>query len=106
MCAIITSLLFTMQGLVDMMVQHVPSSKRGAPSKVSRCYSGPQDSELATHMRNCNHQGPLVVHVAKLFPKQDCSKFDAFGRILSGTLRPGDKVSKCFFSTISVPTHE
>lgn len=81
-----------------MMVQHIPSSKRGAPSKVSRCYSGPQDSELAGHMRDCNHQGPLVVHVAKLFPKQDCSKFDAFGRILSGTLRPGDKVTKVCIS--------
>jgi U5 small nuclear ribonucleoprotein component len=23
---------------------------------------------------------------------QDCSSFDAFGRIISGTLRPGDRV--------------
>lgn len=36
--------------------------------------------------------GPLVVHVAKLFPKNDASSFDAYGRIFSGTLRPGDEV--------------
>jgi hypothetical protein len=36
--------------------------------------------------------GPLVMHIAKLFPKNDCSSFDAYGRILSGTLRPGDEV--------------
>lgn len=36
--------------------------------------------------------GPLIMHVAKLFPKNDCSSFDAYGRIFSGTLRPGDEV--------------
>jgi hypothetical protein len=41
----------------------------------------------------CAVPGPLVMHVAKLFPKNDCSSFDAYGRIISGTLRPGDEVS-------------
>jgi hypothetical protein len=36
----------------------------------------------------------LVIHVAKLFPKNDCSSFDAYGRIFSGTLRPGDEVRR------------
>jgi 116 kDa U5 small nuclear ribonucleoprotein component len=44
-------------------------------------------------MKECNARGPLVIHIAKLIPKQDCSSFDAFGRIFSGTVRPGDKVS-------------
>jgi U5 small nuclear ribonucleoprotein component len=43
-------------------------------------------------MLSCNPRGPLVLHIAKLFPRSDCSKFDAYGRIISGTLRPGDKV--------------
>lgn len=43
-------------------------------------------------MNDCNPRGPLVIHITKLFPKQDCSRFDAFGRILSGSVRPGDKV--------------
>lgn len=46
-------------------------------------------------MTGCNPRGPLVLHIAKLFPKQDCSRFDAFGRIVSGVLRPGDKVRGC-----------
>eukprot|EP00803_Ostreobium_quekettii_P004098 evm.model.scf_112.9 EVM.evm.TU.scf_112.9 scf_112:71072-79156(+) len=82
----------TATGLVDMLVRHIPSSKRGAPQKVEHCYSGPQDTDIVQHMKNCNHRGPLVVHIAKLFPRNDCSKFDAFGRIFSGTLRTGDKV--------------
>lgn len=56
------------------------------------CVAGPQDSQLAEHMRACNPRGPLVVYVCKLFPKRDCSGFDAFGRVMSGTVKPGDKV--------------
>lgn len=62
--------------------------------QVERLYTGPQDSEVAEHMRSCNPKGPLVVHIAKLFPKTDASGFDAFGRVLSGTIRPGDRVSR------------
>ena len=60
--------------------------------QVERLYTGRQDSDIAAHMRACNPAGPLVVHIAKLFPKTDTSAFDAFGRILSGTVKPGDKV--------------
>lgn len=68
---------------------------RGLPGgavQVSRVYTGPQDSEIATHMKMCNAKGPTVIHVAKLFPKPDCSAFDAFGRVMSGYVRPGQRV--------------
>ena len=68
---------------------------------MERLYTGPQaDSELVEHMRACNAKGPLVVQIAKLFPKSDCSAFDAFGRVYSGTVRPGDKVPPCIVSTL------
>ena len=51
------------------------------------------DEEVVEFMSSCNPRGPLVMHITKLYPNQDCTRFDAFGRILSGTLRPGDKVS-------------
>ena len=54
-------------------------------------------------MRACNPAGPLVVHIAKLFPKSDCSAFDAFGRILSGTIKRGDRASSyCMAWTLDV----
>lgn len=55
-------------------------------------YSGPQDSDIVQHMKQCNPKGPLVIHICKLFPKADTSAFDAYGRILSGTVKPGDRV--------------
>ena len=40
----------------------------------------------------CNASGPLIIHVAKMFPKPDCSSFDAFGRIFSGSITPNQTV--------------
>lgn len=79
-------------GLVDMMIVHVPSSKAGAANKVARVYSGPQSAEIVGHIKDCNPRGPLLVHIAKLYPKQDCTTFDAFGRVFSGTVKAGDRV--------------
>eukprot|EP00884_Botryococcus_braunii_P000125 jgi/Botrbrau1/10112/Bobra.20_2s0019.1 len=79
-------------GLVDMMARHCPTARQGNATKVARIYTGPQDSDLATHMKLCNAKGPTVIHVAKLFPKPDCSAFDAFGRVMSGSIRPGQRV--------------
>ena len=61
--------------------------------QVARVYSGPQSAEIVGHIKDCNPRGPLLVHIAKLYPKQDCTTFDAFGRVFSGTVKAGDRVS-------------
>lgn len=43
-------------------------------------------------MKACDADGPLMVNITKLYPKPDCSAFDALGRVLSGTLRTGQRV--------------
>lgn len=60
--------------------------------QIGYTYTGPQDSDLVQHMKSCNPKGPLVIQICKLFPKGDTSAFDAFGRIYSGTVKPGDRV--------------
>ncbi len=37
-------------------------------------------------MLSCDPKGPLMIYVTKLFPKPDCGKFDALGRIFSGSV--------------------
>jgi U5 small nuclear ribonucleoprotein component len=71
-------------GFTDMLVKHIPSAKDAAVTKVEHTYTGPQDTELAESMRDCNAVGPLMVNVTKLYPKPDCSVFDSFGRVVSG----------------------
>ncbi|KAK1247264.1 hypothetical protein MKX07_002173 [Trichoderma sp. CBMAI-0711] len=79
-------------GFVDMVVKHIPSPSEGAQRLLERYYTGPLDTKVAESMRTCNQDGPLVVHVTKLFNTSDAKSFYSFGRVLSGTARPGAAV--------------
>jgi U5 small nuclear ribonucleoprotein component len=76
-------------GLVDIIVNHIPSPAAHTEDKVQATYSGPQSSELAVSMKSCDPEGPLMVQVSKLYHTTDAQSFRAFGRIISGTLRKG-----------------
>ncbi|KAK3054373.1 hypothetical protein LTR09_004641 [Extremus antarcticus] len=79
-------------GFVDMVVQNVPSPVEGARQKLNNYYTGPTDTQTAKAMLECDSDGPLIVHVTKLFNTSDAQSFNSFGRVLSGTARPGQKV--------------
>ena len=79
-------------GFVDMLVKHVPSPIQGAQQKLDKFYTGPHDSKTASSMLKCDAEGPLVVYIAKLYSTQDAANFNAFGRVLSGTAKPGQQV--------------
>ena len=84
-------------GLVDMLAAHCPTTREGARAKVERAYAGPLvgddgPDDAARAMRECDAAGPLRVMISKLYPKDDCSSFDALGRVMSGTLRKGQRV--------------
>lgn len=79
-------------GFVDMIVQHVPSPVEGAERQLNKYYTGPLDTKIAKAMSSCQQDGPLVVQVTKLYGTPDASKFNAFGRIMSGTATAGQQV--------------
>jgi U5 small nuclear ribonucleoprotein component len=68
-----------------------PSPAAAAKGKVARCYSGPLTTRTVTSMIKCGSNGPLVIHVAKLYAESDGQSFSAFGRIYSGTVKPGKR---------------
>ncbi|OQO00382.1 hypothetical protein B0A48_13730 [Cryoendolithus antarcticus] len=76
-------------GFVDMVVEHVPSPVEGAKQKLDNYYTGPLDSQTAESMLKVDAEGPLVVQITKLFNTSDARSFNSFGRIMSGTARPG-----------------
>jgi len=80
-------------GFVDMLATHVPSPLQAAATKVEHIYSGPQDSDIAEAMRNCDRSAPLMINVTKLYSKPDCTAFDVLGRIYCGTLTKGQMVN-------------
>lgn len=79
-------------GFVDMVVQHIPSPVEGSHKKLEKYYTGPLDSKVAEAMSRCDQDGPLVVHVTKLFSSTDASRFHSFGRVMSGTVTQGQQV--------------
>ncbi|KAJ3569331.1 hypothetical protein NP233_g5114 [Leucocoprinus birnbaumii] len=79
-------------GLVDVIAEHIPSPVENAANKVESIYTGPQTSELAISMKSCDPEGPVMVHVTKLYHTTDAQSFRAFGRVMSGTLRKGADV--------------
>ncbi|PWA44852.1 hypothetical protein CTI12_AA522930 [Artemisia annua] len=79
-------------GFTNMLVHHIPSAKEAAPRKVDHIYTGPKDSNIYSTMEDCDPSGPLMVNITKLYPKSDCSVFDAFGRVYSGEIHTGQTV--------------
>ncbi|CAN1810135.1 110 kDa U5 small nuclear ribonucleoprotein component CLO [Linum perenne] len=82
----------TASGFTNMLVRHIPSAKDAAGRKVDHIYTGPKDSMLYKAMTECDPSGPLMINVTKLYPKPDCSSFDAFGRVYSGKIMTGQSV--------------
>jgi U5 small nuclear ribonucleoprotein component len=86
-------------GLIDMIVEWIPDPTRGTATKVSfalwsieRTYTGPMSSDVSVSMRECRSDGPVSVHVTKLYHATDAQSFRALGRVVSGTLRKGAQV--------------
>ncbi|KAF2096651.1 116 kda u5 small nuclear ribonucleoprotein-like protein component [Rhizodiscina lignyota] len=79
-------------GFVDMVGQHIPAPSDGAKRFAEKFYTGPLDTKTAEAIETCNQDGPLVMHVTKLFPAVDAKSFYALARVLSGTAKAGDQV--------------
>lgn len=47
---------------------------------------------MARSMASCDPEGPVVIHVTKLFPTEDAQEFQAYGRVMSGTVKVGMQV--------------
>ncbi|EST05161.1 Translation elongation factor EFTu/EF1A, domain 2 [Kalmanozyma brasiliensis GHG001] len=80
------------QGFVDLVVDNVPSPKEAAVQRPAKNYTGPSEGAIHEAMAACDADAPLVVQITKLYPTLDAQEFRAFGRVMSGTARPGMRV--------------
>lgn len=77
---------------VDVIVEKVVDSKTGALIKIKNNYSGNRNTDVYNDIIKGNSNGPLALNVSKLYHKYDYLSFDAYGRVLSGTIKKGDIV--------------
>jgi len=79
------------EALLEMITLHLPSPAKAQTYRTETLYEGPVDDACGTSMRECNPTGPLMVYISKMVPTADNSRFVAFGRIFSGTIKTGQK---------------
>ena len=72
-----------------MLVAHVPDPVSAARARTEWAYTGPLNSPIGQALLAADPDGPLMVQITKLYHTADASDFDAFGRVMSGTLKPG-----------------
>lgn len=82
----------TLDAFSDMVIRHLPSPADNAALKTEHTYCGDLNGEYATAMKKADPEGPLMIQIVKLYNAQDMGSFDAFGRILSGTVHLNQKV--------------
>ncbi|KAJ7109811.1 Calreticulin family-domain-containing protein [Mycena epipterygia] len=90
--AVLAQFFGSATGLVDVIVEHIPSPVDGAENKIEGTYSGPHSSELVASMKACDAEGPVMVQITKLYQTTDAQSFRAFGRVMSGTVRKGMEI--------------
>lgn len=79
-------------GFVDVVSTHVANPTQAARRKIEQTWKGDLQSYLGERLLACDPNGPLMIHVTKLYPSLDRTQFYALGRVLSGTLKLGEKV--------------
>ena len=79
-------------GLIDCVTDHVLSPVHAARRKIENTWTGDFTSLVGNALTRCDAQGPLMVHVTKLYPNQQRTSFYALGRVLSGTIKLGEKL--------------
>uniref|UniRef100_A0A0G4G840 Tr-type G domain-containing protein n=1 Tax=Chromera velia CCMP2878 TaxID=1169474 RepID=A0A0G4G840_9ALVE len=77
---------------VDMVINHVEPPSKSAGKRVRSLYTGNQAGEVAMGMKSLDSDGPLMVYTTKCYHRPDCTTFDVFGRVMSGTLHSGQRV--------------
>jgi len=80
------------RALLEMMCLHLPSPWHAQKYRVENLYEGPPDDVAGNGFRACDPNGPLLLYVSKMLPTADHSRFFAFGRVFSGTVKTGVKV--------------
>jgi 116 kDa U5 small nuclear ribonucleoprotein component len=78
--------------LIDMFVEKIVDARHGSMIKIRQTYTGDKNSEIYNQIIKCEGGNVLALQVTKLYHKYDYISFDAFARVLSGTIKKGDIV--------------
>lgn len=73
---------------------HLPSPQEAQIYRVDVLYNGPKGDDAYNAIKNCDVNGPVIFYTSLMTPS-DGSRFNAFGRLFSGTMTQGLRVNVC-----------
>ena len=78
-----------------LIVHKLPSPVEAQHYRADVLYSGPHDhnDDVYRAIKTCDPEGPLTFYVTLMVPTGEGGRFYAFGRVFSGTMRQGQKVT-------------
>ena len=84
----------SINSLTEMLISIIPNPIEAAKSKIKQIYTGSLINNIGLNMINCNNTNNalLMIHITKLYTRDDGKTFDAFGRIFSGIIHKHDNV--------------
>jgi len=77
------------RALIDLM-SALPSPVEAQAYRMPCIYGGDLDSPIGNSLVKCDANGELSVFITKMLPTKMSGKFLAFGRVFSGTVKPGE----------------
>lgn len=79
------------ESVLSMIYTHIPSPILAQAKRAVHLYTGPLDDPVATAISKCDKDGPMILFITKMVSFNNT--FLAYGRILSGTLTDGQKIT-------------
>lgn len=77
--------------LVSSIIEHFPRPNSRTSKIIAKFYKGPA-SKFRDEISKGSQDGPLFINTVKMYHEKDYKTFSVLGRILSGTLKEGQKV--------------
>ena len=88
--------IFNLSSTLKKLIAHkLPSPIEAQHYRADVLYSGPHDKsdEVYRAIKTCDPDGPLTFYVTLMVPTGEGGRFYAFGRVFSGTMKQGQKVT-------------
>ncbi len=79
------------KAVLDMVIEHIPNPKEAQRYRLPKIWKGDINSEIGQAMLNCDENGPVAFMVTNVMVDERAGLV-ATGRLLSGTLKPGQEV--------------
>ncbi|MFX0113076.1 MAG: GTP-binding protein [Candidatus Hodarchaeota archaeon] len=80
------------KAILDMVCRFCPDPLEAQKYRIGTIWAGDIDKEIGKAMIECDEKGPVMIVLSKMIPMR-AKRIVAMGRIFSGTIRSGDKIS-------------